>query len=278
MRPLIIVIGNEKGGGGKSTVALHVAVGLVGTGRRVGCLDLDLRQRTLGRYLENRSNYAATHGIGLTMPSRVPWRPTQSNPEAALAYTLDDQVGKFDAVVIDTPGVDNPRVRAAHSFADVLVTPLNDSFIDLDLLARINPDNRQINGPGQYAEMVWEQKKRRAMRDSGSIKWVVLRNRLSALDARNKREMERLLAELSGRIGFQLNPGLGERVIFRELFHDGLTVMDMERINGEGLTLSQLAARQEVRTMIESVIAQPHPARRATPTPPGSLVRPGPRG
>ncbi len=272
MKPHVIVIGNEKGGSGKSTVALHIAVGLVRAGRGVACLDLDLRQRTLGRYLENRSRYAATgKSVDLPGPGLVEWPEGggdwdyddhEKRLAALVAGLASERASERNILVIDTPGADSPLVRAAHSFADVVVTPLNDSFIDLDVLGRVDRQSRTIAGPGHYAEMVWEQKKRRALRDGGSIDWVVLRNRLSSLDARNKRDLGRLLAELSRRIGFKLIGGLGERVIFRELFHDGLTVMDLELISGNGLTMSQLAARQEVRTLVEAVLPVGGSARR----------------
>ena len=51
----VIVVGNEKGGSGKSTVAMHVAVALVkARPERVATIDLDIRQRSLTHYVENR--------------------------------------------------------------------------------------------------------------------------------------------------------------------------------------------------------------------------------
>ena len=55
----IIVFGNEKGGSGKSTSCMHVATALARMGHRVGALDLDLRQRSFGRYVENRRAFIA---------------------------------------------------------------------------------------------------------------------------------------------------------------------------------------------------------------------------
>ena len=53
-QPHFIVFANEKGGTGKSTTAVHTAIALAASGHRVGALDLDQRQRTMTRYLENR--------------------------------------------------------------------------------------------------------------------------------------------------------------------------------------------------------------------------------
>lgn len=249
----IIVVGNEKGGSGKSTTAMHLAVGLMLAGRRVGCLDLDLRQRSLGRFLENRAAFAAARKVALPMPAFHPLGADE-DAEASLATALEGLLAANDLVVIDTPGSDSPLSRAGHSYADVLVTPLNDSLVDLDGLARVDPESMAVKGPSHYAELVWQQKMRKAQRDGGSMDWVVLRNRLSHLDAHNKREVGRLLGDLARRIGFRILEGFGERVIFRELFLKGLTVMDLHRAAGpEGMSLSHVAARQEVRGLIEAL-------------------------
>lgn len=256
-RARIITIGNEKGGSGKSTTAMHLVVGLMRSGRRVASLDLDARQRSLTRYFENRRAYAAARGLELPMPAHEAVADGAASAEATevrLAELLGRMLGESDVVVIDTPGSDSAVNRIAHSFADVLITPLNDSLVDLDVLARVDADRLRILGPSHYAEMVWEQKMRRAKRDGGSIDWIVMRNRLSSLDARNKRQVQTLLEELAKRIGFRTLPGLGERVVYRELFLTGLTMMDLREVDGGAdLNLSHLAARQEVRSLIEAL-------------------------
>ena len=196
----VIVVGNEKGGSGKSTVSMHLIVSLLRGGLRVGTIDLDARQATLTRYIENRKTYAEKHGITLPMPEHYPLLPSGDQPrdEEILRGIIRDLQTRCDTIVIDTPGSDTYLSRAGHSYADTLITPLNDSFIDLDVLARVDPDTMQIKGYSHYAAMVFEVKKRRAVRDGGQIAWVVLRNRLSHLTARNKQDMERLVAETVG--------------------------------------------------------------------------------
>ena len=54
----LIVLGNEKGGSGKSTTAVHIAVALAHDGQRVGMVDLDGRQRPAARDRENSSRSA----------------------------------------------------------------------------------------------------------------------------------------------------------------------------------------------------------------------------
>lgn len=258
----VIVTGNEKGGSGKSTTAMHLAVGLLRDKRRVACIDLDARQGTLSNYLGNRRRFMDDKGMDLPMPEfRVIAHSTDANRDVAeaddekrLSETIAELSQAHDVIVIDTPGADSSLTRLGHSFADTLITPLNDSFIDLDVLARVDPVALTISNPSHYSEMVWQQKMRRASRDGGSIDWIVMRNRLSHLDARNKREIERLLLELSGRVGFRQVSGFGERVIYRELFLAGLTMMDIIDVLGtESLTMSHISARQEVRGLIDAI-------------------------
>ena len=261
-KPHIVVIGNEKGGSGKSTTAMHLIAGLLQGGFRVGSIDLDAGQGTLTRYVDNRKQYNTTNGQRLVVPEHRRIEPSDldsvleakvvdsSRLEASLA-----ELGQENAfIVIDTPGSDTALSRHAHSRADTLITPLNDSYIDLDLLANVDPDTGRVRHPSRYAEMVWEQKKARALRDGGSIDWIVMRNRMGTLESRNKRSIDKTITELSRRIGFRLAPGFSERVVFRELFLKGLTLLDL-RNPGSGLkmNMSHVAARQEVRQLLQAI-------------------------
>ncbi len=258
-RPHVIVLGNEKGGSGKSTTAMHLIVALLRGGGSVGCLDLDARQGTLTRYVENRQASAAE--LPLPLPRHAAIQASRLDSAAAAAaedrrHFVEAMAGFTDCqfVVIDTPGSDTGLSRIGHTHADTLVTPLNDSFLDLDLLARLDREGKRILGPSVYAEAVWEQRKRRALADGGSIEWIVMRNRLSSLDARNKRDIGQLLEQLSRRIGFRLAPGFTERVIFRELFPRGLTLLDLDPgRTGISINMSHVAARQEVRALLKAI-------------------------
>lgn len=264
----IIVFGNEKGGSGKSTAAMHTVVGLLRSGKTVGSIDVDPRQATLTRYLENRAVLMETRGIELPLPSHRLIARSAHNPEEdaeRFMQALDSLSRSCDAVVIDTPGSDARLARLAHSYADTLVTPMNDSFVDLDLLAKIDPETLKIICPSHYAEMVWEQRKVRLSRDGRSLDWVVVRNRLSSMETRNKRNMERVLASLAKRIGFRTAPGFGDRVIFREMFLTGLTLLDL-REGGARLTMSHVAARQEVRDLLAALAIESASPAAAAPT------------
>ena len=258
-KPYTIVLGNEKGGTGKSTAAMHVITWLLREGHQVASLDVDARQGTLTRYVENRRLSKQNKGEDLPLPQHeAVFKSTLANQGEAEAEDTEklakiiQGLSDVDYIVIDTPGSDNFLSRLAHSYADMLITPLNDSFIDLDMLVRVTPDSLDILRPSTYSEMVWEQKKQRAIRDGGSIDWIVLRNRLSSLYSRNKEEMGKVLRALSKRIGFRLLYGFGERVIFRELFLCGLTLLDLRESNTP-LSLSHIAAKQELAALMEAI-------------------------
>jgi len=243
--PHFLVFANEKGGTGKSTTAVHSAVALAAQGRRVAAVDLDTRQRTLGRYLDNRAGTIKRLGTDLPMPVHETFDPDKSE---SLDSVLDRLAADADVVVVDTPGRDDPHARAALIRADTLVTPINDSFVDLDLIGEVDAETYKVRRPSFYAELVWNSRTQRAKTHGASVDWVVLRNRMQHVEARNMRRVGEALADLSRRVGFRIIPGLGERVIYRELFPKGLTLLDLEQIGQVGI--AHIAARQELREMI----------------------------
>ncbi|RWR30932.1 ATPase [Sinirhodobacter populi] len=256
----IIVFGNEKGGSGKSTTCMHVATALVRMGFTVGGLDLDLRQRSFGRYVENRRVFLGREGLDLPVPDYrpLPELPPDAIPEGenAMDYRISSLVAELsghDFIVIDCPGSHTRGAQVAHSLADTLVTPLNDSFIDFDLLARIDPETLKVQGPSIYSEMVWSARQLRARAGLKPIDWIVLRNRMGAQQMHNKRKVGAALEELSRRIGFRVAAGFSERVIFRELFPRGLTLLDLKDIGIENLNMSNIAARQELRELVKEL-------------------------
>ena len=250
----VIVFANEKGGTGKSTTAVHVAVALAAKGARVSCFDLDHRQRTLGRYLDNRAATVARTGRDLPMPRH---ETHDGDNIARFTESLDRLSADSDFLVIDTPGRDDRFARIALQNADTLVTPMNDSFVDFDLIGQVDPDSFKVTRPSFYSELVWESRTRRAKADGTSIDWVVLRNRMQHIEARNMRRVSEAIDQLSRRVGFRVIPGLSERVIYRELFPQGLTMLDSRDFGEMGL--SHVAARQELREMVAG-LALPEPA------------------
>ena len=257
----IIVVGNEKGGSGKSTTSMHVATALARMGHKVGALDLDLRQKSFARYLENRAAFCRKMEKPLPSPqyrdlpeidgSKLAPNENIFDTRLSAAVTAMETTSEF--IIIDCPGSHTRLSQIAHSLADTLITPLNDSFIDFDLLARVDHDTGKVLGPSIYAEMVWNARQLRAQAGLKPIDWIVLRNRLGAQQMHNKKKVGAALEDLSRRIGFRVAPGFSERVIFRELFPRGLTLLDLKDIGVEGMNISNVAARQEVRDLMREL-------------------------
>jgi chromosome partitioning protein len=252
-RGRIIVVGSEKGGTGKSTTAMHLIVSLLYDGHKVGYIDVDTPQSSLGRYIENRQLLNRQLDLNLPLPVQV----GSSDPgkgTGLLEENLHRLASTYDFVVVDTPGSDSAISRMAHSWASTVVTPINDSFLDLDTLAVLDPDGKQILRRGHYAEMVAQARKQKIARTGEGFDWIVLRNRLSNLEARNKNRMADALAVLAEYLDFRNGAGLSERVIYRELFLKGLTLLDLrEQRAGVALSMSHVAARQELRALVQSI-------------------------
>ncbi|HYE42338.1 MAG TPA: division plane positioning ATPase MipZ [Caulobacteraceae bacterium] len=258
----VIVVGNEKGGAGKSTIAIHLTTALAWQDAKVAVIDLDVRQQSLGRFLASRAKWLAASEAEAPMPADFglgdnPARLVASDPEGALARFAEQLAAareQADYVVIDTPGGDTELSRAAHAAADLIVTPMNDSFVDFDLLGTVDPVTLELGRPSIYAETVWNARKMRAMTDGQSIDWVVLRNRLAVTEARNRKRLDERIEALSRRVGFRVGPGLRDRVIYRELFPFGLTVADLSaKIRPVAVSLAHVAARQELRSLLQAL-------------------------
>jgi chromosome partitioning protein len=256
----VIVVGNEKGGSGKSTVAMHVAIALLKQGHRVATIDLDTQQQTFTHYIESRQSWA--HHIGRDLETPVhhrfdePEAYVSADDEAAAAWALttalESMTKLYNFIVIDTPGHRTNLGRLAHSHADTLITPLNDSFVDLDVLGTVDPATLGITGTSHYAQMVDDARRQRRQRDNTGINWVVMRNRLSMLASRNKRHVGEGLQELGRRLDFRCVEGLAERLIFREFYPRGLTALDTldAEVLGTRPTLSHATARLEIDNLL----------------------------
>jgi chromosome partitioning protein len=240
---------------------MHIATALVRMGHVVGVLDLDLRQRSFGRYVDNRRDFMQAEGLDLPSPiyRELPNIPKESlGPgeniyDQRLSAAVTGLERDVEFILIDCPGSHTRLSQVAHSLADTLVTPLNDSFVDFDLLAHTDTRTNRILGPSIYSEMVWNARQLRAQAGLEPIDWVVVRNRVGAQAMHNKKKMQDAVMALAKRIGFRVAPGFSERVIFRELFPRGLTLLDLRDIGVQNLNLSNVAARQELRELMKEL-------------------------
>jgi chromosome partitioning protein len=259
----VVVLGNEKGGSGKSTAALHVAVALLKAGQRVATIDLDCRQRSFTHYIDNRRAWARRTGRDLEVPVHACIKLGETmqiaeNETAELQQFVEAVSAverSFDFIVIDTPGSDSYLMRLAHSMADTLVTPINDSFLDFDVLGTVDPATYAVTGESHYAEMVRDTRRKRRQLDGVTCDWIVVRNRLSMLGSRNKQLVADSLKELSFRLGFRPVDGFAERVVYREFFPRGLTALDDldEATLGTRPNLGHVTAREEVTNLLREL-------------------------
>lgn len=259
----VVVLGNEKGGSGKSTTALHIAVALLKAGQRVATIDLDCRQQSFTRYIGNRRAWASRTGLDLELPVHSCIRlgetmqiaENESSEFQQFMEAVSAVERSFDFIVIDTPGSDSYLMRLAHSMADTLVTPINDSFLDFDVLGTVDPATYSVTGESHYAEMVCEARRSRRQLDGTSCDWIVVRNRLSMLGSRNKQLVADSLKDLSFRLGFRAIDGFAERVVYREFFPRGLTALDDldEATLGTRPSMGHVTAREEVTSLLRQL-------------------------
>lgn len=261
--PHVIVVGNEKGGSGKTTIAMHIAVALMKSGQRLATIDLDSRQRTLTHYIEGRRAWSRRFDLDLELPThlaiaRAEGAQAQDN-EAAEFTDFEQAIAAIerhhDFVVIDTPPHDSYLMRLAHSVADTLMTPLNDSFLDLDVLAKIDPITFAVTGVSHYAELVREMRRHRRTVDGDPTDWVVARNRISPLGSSIAPALSDCLRELASEVGFRPATGLQERPVYRDLFPRGLTALDAPCGLAPAIDSdrSHAMARREVEALLETL-------------------------
>ena len=297
--PHVVVIGNQKGGSGKSTFAMHIIVALLKAGKRVACFDLDLNQLTLTRYLGNRREWDREHERKLELPDYYPvseevahrraWSRSveqfisqfKKNGRAhqddvidggAFGHSADlrqfiaqlKEIGrahKHDFIVIDTPGGVQHLSLVAHGMADTLITPINDSFLDLDVLVAMERSDLEPE-PSVYANMVWRALEARRNVSGRATDWIVVRNRLESAETNNQRQITRVLDVIQRTLGFRVARGLLERPVYREFFAAGLTVFDaVEGSKSEAEdNRPNLLARLEVQNLMREIgLIEDHP-------------------
>lgn len=246
----VIVFANEKGGVGKSTLAFHHAVALSSRGHKVAVIDLDRRQQSLARAIGNRENTARCLGKDLPCPRHSVLHQL-NGPQ------LHQEIARIgngcDFVIIDVPGTDSPLARYAIALADTLVTPINASHFDLDLLGHFDPVRGTLQEPGPFASCVRDINSERARLGRPIGSWIVVKNRVRKAERCQQARVDKALAQLAPEMGFEVGEGLSERVVYRELLSFGLTCQDLKRIPELGRTKPQ--ASKEIDTIVSRVAA-----------------------
>lgn len=255
----IITVSNEKGGTGKSTISMHLAVKLMQEGFSVLTFDLDGRQGSLSRYIENRGRYCEEKGIELPTPACIRVSPEDNyylvpQSRERLAKQIYENAMKYDAIIIDTPGNKNYLFEEAHKYTDTVITPITDSLIDLNVLADIDLNEDRVRMPGHYSNFIWDTKKYLAAQGKAYLNWIVVGNKTSPYNSKNKALVFSYLERLAKLYGFRFNEGLKDRVIYKELFLDGLTVLDMQHESLKmKMSISHIAAKREIKNLAEFI-------------------------
>jgi chromosome partitioning protein len=292
--PHVVVIGNQKGGSGKSTFAMHIIVALLKGGKRVASFDLDINQQTLTRYIGNRREWDREHERSLELPDHYPIsEEVVSNGVRSHGLDLRRLISRFkktthahnddfnngssfsqstdlsqfvsrlkeigrahnhDFIIIDTPGGVQHISLIAHGMADTLITPINDSFFDLDVLVAMERSDLNPQ-PSGYAKMVWRALDARRQISGRATDWIVVRNRLESFESNNQRQVTRVLDVIQKTLGFRIARGLLERPVYREYFTAGLTVFDgIEEFESAGeFNQANLLARLEIRNLMREI-------------------------
>ena len=241
----VIVFANEKGGVGKSTLAFHTAIALADAGKKVAVIDLDHGQATLSGALTNREATCRLLKVGLPTPRYVAF----SQSSAALLSQEIARIGSdCSYVLIDVAGGDSPIARRAIAMADTLVTPVSNSFADIDLLGQFDAITMRLKRLGRFSRLVAGLRQARTDRRMPDLDWIVVPNRSRRTGSNNEVMIAKALQKLSLKAGFRFAQGLGERVAYRELFLYGLTHLDLKRIPNLGRVKTN--ARDEIAQLI----------------------------
>lgn len=260
----IITVGNEKGGSGKSTITMNLAIGLLRLGYKVGTVDLDSHQATLTSYMKNRWNHIADGGYDVPSPEHIHIEhangdnvPDNYEKEQWRVETAVRELASYnDFVVIDTPGNNMFMNLIGHSVADTLITPINDSLVDLDVLVKLDKHSFAMKGPSTYARMVEDMKVRRTLRMQEPLNWFVMVNRTNLHRKEDEYTVQDVVKRLQYEMDFIMAPSFSDRMIFRELFLKGLTMLDLKEGPDNVLNMGNINARQEVRNLVRMILPQ----------------------
>ena len=238
MAPKILLFANEKGGSGKTTCAIHLIIALLHLGKTAASIDLDERQQSLTRYIENRQKTSDTQEIPLLLSEhfQIANESTLSNTNCIEIFEkkfdqLLQKLSNYDFIIIDIPGNNTKINRLLHYYADIVITPINSSFIDVDLIGKVNADDLSLISHGVYGNLFLEERDRTFKKKNKKPEWIVVHNRYSAYESLHKRNIDFALRCMSKKMDFKLIPGFRDRLIFKELFLKGLTLLDANSIN-----------------------------------------------
>lgn len=127
----IVVVGQQKGGVGKSTLAGNVAVALALGGRRVILVDAD-KQQSAAKWGSRRQISGIDPEIAFATLR------AEKIPDFMSTIKNLGESGKFDYCIIDVGGHDSRELRASLSLANILIAPCTPSQVDVEALGEFD--------------------------------------------------------------------------------------------------------------------------------------------
>lgn len=187
----IITIAQQKGGSGKTTLAVNLATAFLAQGKSVGLLDTD-PQGSLGKWFMKRIE---TQGDDpkLQFSTATAW---------GIAYELRSLSDKVDVVIVDTPPKADSDLRPALRAADVVLVPLSSSHVD-----------------------IWATQDVLDLADRAGKRAFIVMNR-SRSGTRLGAEITEAVKELDATV---MSSGLGNRIVFAEALGNGLGAVEAQK-------------------------------------------------
>lgn len=248
----IVTIGSFKGGTGKTTMAAVLGTAMTLRGLKVRVIELETQTKPLARYQASRE-FADLDGPKVTdlnvsggTPDVKDWQMTFSSVKA------DAERAGIDVVIIDTTSVWKPEVIAAHLMADLVLTTVTESPIDLYQIMPTEGPSMQAVRP--YAQLIDLVRRHAEKAERTNFDWFLCLNRKSHLITRVGERVRDRLTEFTDESRIQMVEGLVDRVGYRNMMDTGITPMDV--IAGQPVQRSQIAARTEVNRLASRVVAR----------------------
>lgn len=225
----IISCFNQKGGAGKTTVSVHLAVGLAGRGYKVALVDTDEQSSAM--------TWAAQAGEATPFPASV---MGLSQMGARLHQELKKHMEDYDFLVVDCPpAINSPIPKSAMLVSDLAIIPMKASPVDIWAATpakELALDVQTINDTLQIRVLPNEVQKTKLARDAIEVL-----------------EEDQSAPVMQTRISL--------RTAYRECASEGATVYSMRNRKGE---LKAPDAVQEIESLVTEVLTLLNCAQKVT--------------
>ncbi len=250
-----ITIGSFKGGTGKTTLTAVLGTALANRGIKTSIIELETNTKPLARFEAARS-FADLPTSSVAELALSGGNPDIRDWQMMLSRQIEQaKVRGCQLTIIDTGSVWKPEVIAAHLLADLVLTTVTESPIDLYQFMPGAGPNMQANHP--YAELINLVRRNAEKTNKVNFDWTLCINRRSHLRTRVGDSVYQRLQSFTRATDVSLMDGLTDRVAYRNMMETGVTPLD--DISGEPIARSALAARTEVARLVSTVLTKLKP-------------------